>query len=214
MNLTEMKDQEDIKTEIYALSSIREALHKDSNHAEVTVITKVQKRLQDLVNEAQSEKETTSSLRNMTVNVNFESLGTGIDKFKAEINKYLYEAAGVAFPAIKKDEELTGMVKEMSKTGALTLGPQDEVDLLTAVRYEKTVSIGEQYVTETIEGSADDVLKVIIESKDKDENTNMSTIGESSPVDLIRSYLECYEIGLLSPSLVKQQCFMEISKLS
>ncbi|MEK5070716.1 hypothetical protein [Sporosarcina sp. FSL K6-1508] len=120
-NLAELKDKENIKTEIYALSSIREALHGDGKHAEGTVITNVQKRLQDLVNETNSEKETTSSLRNTTVKVNFESLGTGIDKFKAEINKYLYEAAGVAFPAIKKDEELTEMVKEMSKTGAVTI---------------------------------------------------------------------------------------------
>jgi len=104
-------------------------------------------------------------------------------------------------------------IEKMKRSGAVTLIPHGEVELLTSVRYEKTVSIGEQYIKETIEGSADDVLKVISESKGKDENINMSTIGKSSPVDLIRSYLECYERGLLSPSLVKQQCFLELSKL-
>ncbi|MEK5070514.1 hypothetical protein [Sporosarcina sp. FSL K6-1508] len=94
MNLAQMKDKENIKTEIYALSSIREALHGDGKHAEGTVITNVQKRLQDLVNETNSEKEATSSLRNTSVNVNFESLGTDINRVIEIMNKRMDEAAG------------------------------------------------------------------------------------------------------------------------
>lgn len=89
MNLAEMKDKEDIKTEIYALSSIREALHKDGKHAEVTVITNVQKRLQDLVNESPSEKEVTSSLRDMTVHVNFGSLSQDVEQVSKALDKVL-----------------------------------------------------------------------------------------------------------------------------
>lgn len=116
MNLAEMKDKEDIKTEIYALSSIREALHKDGKHAEVTVITNVQKRLSDLVNEACGEQGMSG-------------------KIKDDI------------------ETFTG-----SGASPISVG---EVEALSNARYEKTVSIGAMYVAEMIEGSADDILKVI-----------------------------------------------------
>lgn len=47
---------------------------------------------------------------------------------------------------------------DQAENGFINVG---EVDLLPAVRYEKTVSVGDQYISQTIEGSADDVLKVI-----------------------------------------------------
>lgn len=58
-------------------------------------------------------------------------------------------------------KELTNEEIEVSKDARAGFISVGEVEAIGSVRYEKTVSIGEKYVTETIEGNTDDVLKVI-----------------------------------------------------
>lgn len=93
----------------------------------------------------------------------------------------------------EETKETAGIIGESSAT----LIHSGEVELLTSVRYEKTVSIGEKYVTETFEGSVDDVLKVAkglindgATSKLRDMTVNVDFSGLSQDVEQVSKAIE------------------------
>lgn len=55
--LNELVEQENIKAELCALSSIHEELFRDRRHAEAIVLVNVQKRLRKLLGESASERK-------------------------------------------------------------------------------------------------------------------------------------------------------------
>lgn len=154
MDIKKMVENEDIKTELQVLSSIRETLLKDNKYAEAIVITNVQKRLRNHLDKKEHEA---------TMYIGCKAkLHTG-EKVLPK------KQADVLFNVLTSSEQQEPLFEQVTldcgtKLWAESIA-QPYAELLPQVRYEKSTFIGNVNTTETIEGTVDDVLKMLVASK-------------------------------------------------